>query len=130
MLLPKNSEPTLSPELFRSPTCEYRSAPFWAWNCRLEREELLRQADILHEMGFGGYHMHVRSGLATEYLGDEFMNLISDCVNKAKNNKMLAWLYDEDRWPSGFAGGLVTKDEKYRMRYLLFTAVQIGRAHV
>lgn len=128
MLLPKNSEPTLSPELFRSPTCEYRSAPFWAWNCRLEREELLRQADILHEMGFGGYHMHVRSGLATEYLGDEFMNLISDCVNKAKNNKMLAWLYDEDRWPSGFAGGLVTKDEKYRMRYLLFTAVPYEKA--
>ena len=123
MLYPKTREPELSEELFRSPTCEYRSAPFWAWNCRLEREELLRQADILREMGFGGYHMHVRSGLSTEYLGDEFMDLISDCVNKAKKEKLLAWLYDEDRWPSGFAGGLVTKDEKYRMRYLLFTAV-------
>ena len=128
MLYPKNNEPTLSPELFRSPTCEYRSAPFWAWNCRLEKDELLRQADILGEMGFGGYHMHVRSGLATEYLGDEFMDLISDCVNRAKKNKMLAWLYDEDRWPSGFAGGLVTRDEKYRMRYLLFTAVPYENA--
>lgn len=35
---------------------------------------------------------------------------------------MLAYLYDEDRWPSGAAGGLVTKDEQYRARCLLMTA--------
>ena len=34
---------------------------------------------------------------------------------------MLAWLYDEDRWPSGAAGGLVTTDRKYRERYICFT---------
>ena len=34
---------------------------------------------------------------------------------------MLAWLYDEDRWPSGFAGGLVTKDERFRERYIQFS---------
>ena len=31
---------------------------------------------------------------------------------------MLSWLYDEDTWPSGFAGGLVTKNPVYRKRYL------------
>lgn len=121
MLYSKKSSKELSAELFASPTSEYRGAPFWAWNCRLEREELLRQTEILKEMGFGGYHMHVRSGMATEYLGREFMGHIRACVDKARDQKMLAWLYDEDRWPSGFAGGLVTKDEKYRIRYLLFT---------
>lgn len=34
---------------------------------------------------------------------------------------MLAWLYDEDRWPSGAAGGIVTKDKRFRSRHLLFT---------
>ena len=34
---------------------------------------------------------------------------------------MLAWLYDEDRWPSGAAGGLVTKDHRYRQRFLVFS---------
>ena len=34
---------------------------------------------------------------------------------------MLAWTYDEDRWPSGAAGGLVTKEKKFRARHLLFT---------
>ena len=43
MLYKKNYLSTLSDELFRSPTSEYRAAPFWAWNCKLEEDELLRQ---------------------------------------------------------------------------------------
>ena len=30
----------LSDELFKSPGKEYRAAPFWAWNSKLEAEEL------------------------------------------------------------------------------------------
>ena len=41
---------------------------------------------------------------------------------KAKKEKMLAWLYDEDRWPSGTAGGLVTKEHpEFARKTLLFT---------
>lgn len=64
--------------------------------------------------------MHSRVGLDTEYLGEEFMYLIQACVEKAKREDMLAGLYDEDRYPSGTAGYAVTKDEKYRKRYLVF----------
>jgi hypothetical protein len=112
---------SLDPELFRSPTSEYRGTPFWAWNCDLERDELLRQIDVFKEMGLGGFHMHVRTGMSTEYLSDEFMSLIKACTDHAKKNEMLAWLYDEDRWPSGAAGGIVTKDINMRQRYLRFT---------
>ena len=104
MLYKKNQSPTLSDSLFKNPTSEYRSAPFWSWNYALEKDELLRQIDIFNEMGFGGFHMHVRTGLKTKYLSDEFMSLVKSCVDKAKDKEMLAWLYDEDRWPSGFAG--------------------------
>lgn len=121
MLYKKNREKTLSPELFRDPTSEYRGTPFWAWNCRLEKDELLRQIDVMKEMGFGGAHMHVRTGLETPYLSDEFFDLITACVDKSEKEGLLAWLYDEDRWPSGAAGGIVTKDEHYRQRTLLFT---------
>ena len=121
MLYKKNTSSALSDELFRNPTCEYRGTPFWAWNAELKSEELQRQIEVFKEMGLGGFHMHVRTGMATEYLSDEFMQLIKDCVDKAEKEEMLAWLYDEDRWPSGAAGGLVTKDEEYRARCLLFT---------
>ena len=121
MLYKKNSAPVLSEELFKNPTCEYRGTPFWAWNSELKLDELERQIDIFKKMGLGGFHMHVRTGMSTPYLTEEFMDLVKGCVKKAKKEEMLAWLYDEDRWPSGAAGGIVTKDEKYRARCLLFT---------
>lgn len=129
MLYKKNSEKTLSQELFKNPTCEYRGTPFWAWNSYLTKEELERQIDVFKEMGLGGFHMHVRTGLKNKYLSDEYMQLIKDCVTKAEDEKMLAWLYDEDRWPSGAAGGLVTCEEKYRGRFLLFTNEKEGEAY-
>lgn len=121
MLYKKNSEEKLSEELFRNPTAEYRGTPFWAWNSNLEKEELCRQIDVFNEMGLGGFHMHVRTGLENVYLSDEYMQLVKDCVDKAKENKMLAWLYDEDRWPSGAAGGIVTKNKAFRQRSICFS---------
>lgn len=120
MLYKHRSEPSLTEELFRAPGAEYRGAPFWAWNTRLDPEELERQIDIFREMGIGGFHMHSRSGMATPYLSDEFMALTRRCMEKAKRENMLCWLYDEDRWPSGAAGGLVTRDYRYRARSLVF----------
>ena len=126
MLYPKSAEKKLTQEQFRHPGSEYRGAPFWAWNCRLEKEELLRQLEVLKEMGLGGAHMHVRTGMATPYLSDEHMALIKACVEKCRHENMLAWLYDEDRWPSGAAGGLLTKDPQYRARHLLLTTKPYG----
>lgn len=121
MLYKKNVTPQLSEELFQNPTAEYRGTPFWAWNCELEKDELLWQIEQLKKMGFGGFHMHARSGLSTPYLGKEFMELVKACTQKAEDENMLTWLYDEDRWPSGFAGGYVTKNPEYRQKYLVFS---------
>lgn len=109
-------------ELFKNPTSKYRGAPFWAWNTTLEKEELLCQIEALKNMGFGGFFIHARSGLNTEYLGKDFMQAVKDCRDKAKSENMLCYLYDEDKWPSGYAGGMVTKTPKYRQKKLFFTA--------
>lgn len=121
MLYKKSKEKDLSKVLFKNPTSEYRGAPFWAWNCELKKDELLWQIEQLKAMGLGGFHMHSRDGMATPYLSDEFMELIESCVDKAEKEGMYAYLYDEDRWPSGSAGGIITKDRKYAQRYLFFT---------
>lgn len=121
MLYPKNLEKTLSAELFKNPTAEYRCTPFWAWNCELKQDILEKEIDIMKEMGMGGFHMHTRVGQSTEYLSDEYMSFVKACTEKARKENMLSWLYDEDKWPSGFAGGIITKDKKNRQKFLLAT---------
>lgn len=121
VLYKKNQEKTLDNQLFENPTSEYRGAPFWAWNCKLEKETLKKQIGYFKEMGFGGFHMHSRTGMATPYLGEEYMDMVRFCVEEAKAQDMMAWGYDEDRWPSGFGGGFVTKDKRNRSRELLWT---------
>jgi hypothetical protein len=88
---PKSGLP-FSSELFRNPTSEYRGCPFWAWNNKLDKDQLLRQIDYFAEMGMGGFHMHVRTGLDTEYLGQEFMEAVRACVEYAQSKRMLACL--------------------------------------
>ncbi len=128
MFYPENQKKRLDEKIFRNPPCEYRAAPFWAWNCDLNKDLLLREIDQMKRMGMGGFHMHVRTGMSTTYLSDGFMQLIRDCVDKAKEERMRAYLYDEDRWASGVAGGYVTREERYRARYLLFTTVSYEQA--
>ena len=105
-------------ETFRAPGSEYRGAPFWAWNGKLDPRELRRQIRLMHRMGLGGFFMHSRVGLQTPYLSDEWFACIDACIDEARRLGMRAWLYDEDRWPSGAAGGFVTRKKKYRMRCL------------
>jgi hypothetical protein len=88
---PKSTEP-FSSELFKNPTSEYRGFPFWAWNGKLEKGQLLRQIDYFADMGMGGFHMHSRSGLDTEYMGKEWLEMISACVDYAESKGLLACL--------------------------------------
>ncbi len=121
MFYKNNAKKELDKALFQNPTAEYRGAPFWSWNCEVTKELISKQLAHFKEMGFGGAHIHARTGLETPYLSDEFLSLVSFSVEESKKQGTLTWLYDEDRCPSGFAGGLVTKTKKYRQRQLLFT---------
>ena len=82
---------------------QYKPIPFWSWNGKLEKEELLRQIRWMRDTHNGGFFMHARSGLKTQYLSDEWMQCIEACAEEAGD--MQAWVYDENGWPSGFAGG-------------------------
>ncbi len=101
------------------PPAEYRSAPFWSWNSKLDPDRLQRQIESMHRAGMGGFFMHSRYGLKTPYLSEEWFECISACVDKARELGMKAYLYDEDRWPSGAAGGAVTRENtEFRSHFL------------
>ena len=103
---------------FENPGMAWRGKPFWSWNGELREDELLRQIHVMQDMGLGGFFMHSRTGLVTEYLGEEWFRLTNVCAEEAERLGMEAWLYDEDRWPSGTAGGMVTANPEFAAQYL------------
>ena len=72
---------------FQSPSSGFRGVPFWAWNGKLEKDTLQEQVSVFQKMGFGGFHIHVRTGLDDQYLGTEYMEAVSTVVEKAKRVK-------------------------------------------
>lgn len=97
---------------------EAKSLPFWSWNDKLEKEELVRQIEWMNEKKMGGFFMHARAGLKTEYLSEEWFDCVRTCIEKAEELGMEAWAYDENGWPSGFVGGELLKDEKNLENFL------------
>ena len=104
---------------FQNPAREYRGTPFWSWNAEMTPEEVRRQVRELYEQGVGGFFIHSRDGLETPYLGREWMDCVEAAVDEAKQLGIAAWLYDDDRWPSGNAGGMVAAGgDAYRLKGL------------
>lgn len=123
---PTSSLP-FSRDVFASPPSEYRGAPFWGWVTKQDLKKTVAQVDMFKDMGMGGFHMHTRVGLDIPYMGDEFMAIVRACVARAKETGLLAYLYDEDRWPSGFAGGKVLEGHpELRGLHLLWTPWRYG----
>ena len=95
--------------------------PFWSWNDELEVDKLVKQINEMHKNGYGGFFMHARSGLKTEYLKDKWFDCVRACCEKAKKLGMQAWLYDENGWPSGFVGGKLLDTKEFRLHYFTHT---------
>ena len=97
---------------------EYRPLPFWSWNDELQEDKLVAQIERMKNSGCGGYFMHARGGLKTEYMGEKWFSCIKACAEAGKRTGMQSWAYDENGWPSGFAGGKLLEKEEYRDRFL------------
>jgi hypothetical protein len=106
-------------ELLDDPPASRRPIPFWSWNDSLEPGALVAQSGEIARRGMGGFFMHARGGLETEYLGEDWMRCVEACVEAAGQLGIDAWAYDEEGWPSGFAGGRVpAMGERYQGRWL------------
>ena len=104
---------------FKNVDNKYRPIPFWSWNEKLEIGETREQINKMHEAGIGGFFMHARGGLETEYMGEEWFENVGASIDEAKKLGMHPWAYDENGWPSGFGSGLVNgMGLDYQQKYL------------
>lgn len=106
-------------EVLQNPPKAYRPVPFWSWNDRLETEETRWQIAEMDKEGMGGFFMHARGGLQTDYMGREWMDNVTAGIDEGCKRGMYAWGYDENGWPSGFGSGVVNgMGERYQQKYL------------
>ncbi len=97
----------------------YRPIPFWSWNDKLDKEETISQVRLMHEAGIGGFFIHARGGLQTEYMSEEWFSNVEAAITEAEKYGMRPWVYDENGWPSGFGNGLVNGlGLEYQQKYL------------
>ncbi|MBL8175382.1 MAG: hypothetical protein JNK48_11980 [Bryobacterales bacterium] len=94
--------------LFRDPPVEFSSAPLLVWNGAVTEAAIDRMLDDLNGQRVRGLFIHPRPGLITPYLTEEWFKLVRYTVDGGARRGMHVWLYDENSYPSGFAGGNVT----------------------
>jgi len=93
--------------MFAQPPREYSTSPLWVWNDMLTEEEVLGALRDLAKQGLRQVFVHPRPGLMTPYLSDDWFRLWKAVLAEANKLDMNIWIYDENSYPSGFAGGLV-----------------------
>ena len=61
----------------------------------------------MFEKGIRSFVIHARVGLTVPYLSETWFDRCGLALDEAAGRGMKVWLYDEDNWPSGYAGGRV-----------------------
>lgn len=100
----------MTKELFKYPPKEYSLVPLWFWNDALDPEHLKWQMRCMEEKGIYETIISSRLGIEIPYLSELWFERITEIVQYAKEIGMKIWLYDEDNWPSGYAGGKVLEE--------------------
>ncbi len=93
--------------IFADPPRQYSSVPLWVWNDMLTEEQIISTMRDLAAQKVKQVFVHPRPGLTTPYLSDDWFRLWKVALKEAEKLDMNVWIYDENSYPSGFAGGLV-----------------------
>jgi hypothetical protein len=110
---------------FADPPATYRPQPFWFINHTLDLDEIAAQVGMMHDKGVGGFVYHARHGLGDAFMSPQWLAALRTACAEARRLGMDVWLYDEDNWPSGTAGGRLTAAHpEFRMRYLRYWEVR------
>ena len=96
----------------------FRPIVAWAWNDTIKKERLAGQIRSIGDLGFGGFAIMPWWQLPYSFMSDEFLDGVEFALSKAEEKGLEVWLFDDWLFPSGFGGGAVTSDVRYRAKTL------------
>lgn len=91
----------------------------WLHGDERETEAVIRaEIAAMDDGGSGGFIIESRPH--SDYLGDRWWRDVGYCLDEAAARGMDVWIFDEEYYPSGIAGGRVLEGHpQYRMRVLI-----------
>lgn len=92
---------------WHSPPARCLPALLWSWNGAMSRARITESLEGFVARRVGGVYIHPRPGLITEYLSDEWFALWGFALAECERLGLECQIYDENSFPSGFAGGHV-----------------------
>lgn len=96
-------------ELLHDPPRLFSVMPFWFWNDRLNKAEIIRQIRDFEAHGVFGFVIHPRVGLPRElgWMSDALLDFYQVAIEEAQHRGLFVILYDEGMYPSGSSSGQV-----------------------
>ncbi|MCX6326912.1 MAG: glycosyl hydrolase [Bacteroidia bacterium] len=115
---------------FINPPKEYSLLPFWSWNGTLKPEKLTWQIDQMMDKGIYGAFLHARGGLdesETPYFSEGFWKAVDTTIGYSASKGFQTYLYDEDKWPSGSAGGrtIAANPDEFIKKVLFYDKMEV-----
>ena len=90
---------------WKSPAPEYGPEPYFGLSGPVSIEEVDRDLDTLHRIGFQAVTVQAGFGMPFAYLSPQYFDFFRQFVAAAKQRNMRVWIVDDAGYPSGFAGG-------------------------
>ena len=105
--------------LWKEPPPEYGPEPYYGLNGSVTVEQVERDLDTMHRLGFQAVTVQAGYNMPFQYLSPEYFAFFHDFVAEAKKRNMRVWIVDDAGYPSGFAGGKFTSEKpELRMQAL------------
>lgn len=90
---------------WKSPPPEYGPQPYYGLNGKVTLQQVERDLDTMHNLGFQAVTVQAGYNMPFAYLSPEYFAFFRKIVQEAKKRDMRIWIVDDAGYPSGFAGG-------------------------
>lgn len=100
-----------------APPAQYDQTMDYGLGRNMTQETMSRELDSINKQGINAISIEGTYGTPEPYLSAGYMEGVKVLVAELKKRGMHMWIIDEGQYPSGFAGGLISKKApEYRMQ--------------
>jgi hypothetical protein len=96
---------------WKNPPPEYGPEPYFDMSGAVDQAEVERDLDAMKALGFRAVTPQAGVNLPFAYLSEDYFKFFKMFVAEAKERGMRIWIVDDIGYPSGFAGGLFTREK-------------------